>query len=246
MSWPVGLTDPYALSFDGTTSFGIATDSASLNTLNNRFSVAFWLWLTAYDNNVLPRVWEKRSNYMAIMGDSGNGRFRNLAIEVVNTGATAVEYWGRTRLDVNQWYRVIGTFDGNVGGDVQGIIYLNGVAETMTRILGPWTGTLQDTTGFDLNVARRRTDLLRNLQGRLDSFQFFADRVITPAEAAADMYAPITAASADWRMAEGSGSSTADSSGNNNTLALTSTSWLVAQGQLGQYATHVSGPGMVW
>jgi Concanavalin A-like lectin/glucanases superfamily len=68
------------------------------------------------------------------------------------------------------------TFDGDLVGTDQGKIYVNGVLETMDNIF-PWPAApnnhLQDTTGSNFVLARRTSDQLRNLDGRLEDFRLY-------------------------------------------------------------------------
>ena len=163
----------YSLSFDGN-SFVRVPDSSSLQIDgSNAFSVTFWAYLRQYDNNVLPRFWEKGADYLCVMGDRSNARYRNIALEVANASGGGndnggvTEFWGSTRLNTNTWYFIAVTFDGSLAAQ-QAQIYVNGVPEAMTTIY-PWSGTLLSTRGFDWFIGRRHTDLQRNLNGNIDS-----------------------------------------------------------------------------
>lgn len=184
-----------ALDFNGTTDYVQIRDSKTLRSeTNNTFSFAFWLYLDSYDNNVLPRILEKKSDYIAIMGNAANGKYRKLGMEVAasadngNGNGGISEFWGSTSLQTGVWYHVVATFDGNLVGNepsvYQGKFYLNGVAETMDTIFA-WSGVLEATNGFDLYLARRRTDLLRNLDGKLDEVRYW-QRVLSATEALAE------------------------------------------------------------
>jgi len=184
-----------AYDFNGTSGYVQTTDSALIRFEGgNDFSVVFLVNLDSYNNNLLPRFFEKKSLYLALMGDSGNGKYRRVAIEVQNStglgnaNAGASEFWGSTQLNTGQWYMIGASFDGNLVGTeptvYQGKIYINGVAETMDVIFDWPTGadsTLQSTSAFDLYIGRRRTDQARNIDGKMQHFALF-DRVLTPTE----------------------------------------------------------------
>src|SRR5262249_3519673 len=178
-----------ALAFDGTSSYVEAADNPSLRSDHtNAFTASFWVRLDSYDNNVLPRLWEKGANYMALMGDPTNGMSGRVAIEAANASGTGntnggvSEYWGSTVLQTGVWYHIVGVFDASAGGTNQGQIYINGVPETMRNIFG-WSGTLRSSAGKDLYLARRGSDQSRNLQGQLDQFAYYT-RALTANEIA--------------------------------------------------------------
>lgn len=181
--------------FNGTSGYLQAPDKELTRIeTGNTWSACFLVNLDSFNNNVLPRFFEKRSLFMCFMGDSGNGKYRRVAIEVTNSTGTgnvnggSSEFWGSTQLETGQWYFVVGTFDGNLVGTepsvYQGKIYINGVLETMD-IIFDWptapNDQLQSTSGFDLFIGRRRTDQARNLDGKMQHFALF-DRVLTPDE----------------------------------------------------------------
>lgn len=225
------LPNNWALNFDGVDDYVTIADSASSRPeTGNKFSVYFEIYLTSYDNNVLPRIWEKRSIYMAIMGNSANLRYRQLAIEVQNASGTgnanggASEFWGNTKLDLYRRYRVVATFDGDAASN-QGKIYIDGNAESMTTIFA-WSDVLQSTVGNDLYLARRRTDLTRNLAGTLDNFVMWQGQVLTAGEIDDVFNGSLPSGYEIYlSMNEGTGSTTADISGNANTGTITGANW---------------------
>jgi hypothetical protein len=217
--------------FDGTTAYMQATDSTSLRVeANNAFSWAFWTLLDSYNNNVLPRFWEKRSHYVCVMGDSANGKYRQVALEIADSLGVAHEYWGRVDLNTGLWTHIAGTYDGATDTCRQ---WVNGTEDTVDEIHpgGAWGGTLQSTTGIDFYLARRRTDLLRNLDGKMAEFRLW-NRALAPSEIV-DAYTGVVAASgliARWDLDEGRGVTVTDDSGNANTGTLTSPVWLPGSG----------------
>lgn len=221
--------DGGALDFDGTTSYGsVANHSALQIETNNKFTVSWWMTLDSYNNNILPRIWNKSSHYVAIMGDNTNGRYRNLAIEVANSSGTGnanggvSEFWGGTELETGVLYHVTAVFDGDLASE-QGKIYINGILEDMTTIF-PWSGTLEGTSGGAWYVGRRPSDLTRNLDGRLDDMIVY-QTALTASEVM-DLYMgnPPAGYTARWKMNEGSGNTAFDSV-NSNHLTLSGTTW---------------------
>jgi hypothetical protein len=175
---PAGSVET-ALFFDGARD-GLRIQDQPFNRIEvgGKFSVAFWVYLGSTDNNLLPRFWEKRSTYMCLMGDKSIRQYRTVAIEAQQESGLAVEFWARTtKLETGVWYHLIGTFDAAAVG-AEGKIYINGAAETMEVLKGPWSGNLQETNTQDFFIARRRMDRARNLHGALRDFRFYQNRVL--------------------------------------------------------------------
>lgn len=159
----------------------------------NCFSYAMRFKIFSYSNNVLPRLCEKGAHFLCIMGDSGNGKYRKLAIEVAasedngNGNGGVSEFWGSTQLELDTWYDLVATFDGNLEGTeptvYQGKLYLNGKAETMDNIFA-WSGELADTVDSALKIARSG-GADRFLNGRIRDFRFWQGVVLTEEQAKA-------------------------------------------------------------
>ena len=99
----------YSLSFNGADAYVSSADSPSLRIEKaNAFTVAFWVYLRRIDNNALPRFWEKGGAFLCVMGDTSNPRFGTIGLEVANASGTgnanggASEFWGKTRLQLDQ------------------------------------------------------------------------------------------------------------------------------------------------
>jgi hypothetical protein len=223
---PGGVRSAYALSFDGSDSSVTANDSPSLQIERaNAFTVAFWAYARQFDNNPLPRFWEKNPQYLCIMGDRTNPMFGRVGLEVQNASGTgntnggATEFWGSTKLQTNMWYFIAVTFDGSKSSS-QAQIYLNGVPEQM-RVIYPWSGKLYPTAGRPWLVGRRLKDLARGLDGVLRSL------VVYPTALSGQQVQSLYVGRyppglvADWELDEGQGTVARDSSGksNNGTIA---------------------------
>jgi len=215
----------YSLSLDGSSAYVSVPDSPSLQLeRTGAFSVSFRVRLRSYSNNVLPRFWEKGPQYLCVMGDPTNPRYRTIALEVqnasgggnVNGGAT--EFWGSTQLTTGRWYSVAVTFDQTLGSN-QARIYLDGVAEKMTTIY-PWSGRLFTTAGKPFEAGRRTKDLLRQLDGDVDSMTVYASALTAAQISALARGRAVPGAVADWEFDEGAGSVARDSSGHGNTGAI--------------------------
>jgi hypothetical protein len=95
----------YSMSLNGSSAYVSAPDSRSLQLeRTGAFTVAFRVLLHSYSNNLLPRFWEKGPQYLCVMGDPTNPRFRTIALEVQNSSfggnsnGGATEFWGSTKL----------------------------------------------------------------------------------------------------------------------------------------------------
>lgn len=160
-----------AYSFDGVDDSINITDSSSLDIYQGQFTISMWIYPRSVTNNVLPRLTEKRSNYLAIMGNQSNSKFSKFGAEFLNeTGTNTVEFWSNTNATLNTWQHVVFVYDG-----LNGTWYINGVADATSIITlgGDWTGQEVSTTGYDLYIAKRRTDSTRNFDGVIDDVLMF-------------------------------------------------------------------------
>jgi hypothetical protein len=221
----------YSLSFPGTDGGVTVQDSTSLQLdRKNAFTVAFWTYLRRSDNNPLPRFWEKNPHYLCVMGDPSNPQFGKVGLEVANASGTGnrnggvTEFWGSTRLQTNTWYFIAATFDGSRRSS-QGQIYLNGVPEQM-HVVYPWSGRLFSTVGRPWMIGRRMNDLVRGLDGNLDSMVVYptalTKRQVQSLYSGRYPSGPV----ADWEFDEGSGTVANDTSGNGNAGAIASATYV--------------------
>ena len=170
-----------AYNFDGVDDYINVSTNPILDIYQGQFTISFWLNARNVSNNVLPRIMEKRSNFVAIMGDTTNARFSELALELSNlTGSNTLEIWSRGQnVTLNTWEMWTLTYNGT-GGQW----YKNGVANTNMlhlNISGVWTGTESNSSGFDQLIARRRTDVNRGLNGSLDELRIY-NRTLSTSE----------------------------------------------------------------
>jgi len=221
----------YSLSLNGTSAYVSFPASRSLELAQaNAFTVAFRVLLRSYSNNVLPRFWEKGPQYLCVMGDPTNSRFREIGLEVQNASGSgnrnggATEFWGTTRLQTDRWYFVAVTFDGSRRSN-QAQIYVDGAPESMATIY-PWSGTLFSTTGKPWMIGRRTADLARQLDGDIGSMVVY--RSALRADQIAKLYhgQVVSGAAASWGLDEGSGTTALDSSGNGNTGSIVDGAWV--------------------
>lgn len=221
-----GATRAYSLALDGQTAYGVAADEPGLRLeRRNAFTIALWLRLDRYDNNVLPRVWDKGPHYLCVMGDPANGQFRRLGLEVQNErgdgneNGGATEFWAQTRLDLRRWYHVVVVFNGSAPAGRRAVIYLDGAPEPVREIF-PWTGTLAATDGDPWLVGRRGRDAARNLDGRVDGVHVY-QRALGPKEAARLAAGdPPPGATAIWSFDDAARREARDLSGHGNELRL--------------------------
>jgi hypothetical protein len=212
----------YSLSLNGTSAYVGVPDSRSLQLeRTGAFTVAFRVLLHSYSNNALPRFWEKGPQYLCVMGDPTNPRYRTVALEVQNSSFAgnanggATEFWGSTKLVAGRWYSVAVTFDQSLKSN-QARIYLDGVPERMTTIY-PWSGTLFATAGKPFEIGRRTNDMARMLDGVVDSMTVYTSALSASQIASIADGKRVPGAVADWEFDEGAGSSAQDSSGHGNT-----------------------------
>lgn len=155
------------------------TQDTGLQIESGNFSVSVWLYSTNNSMNALPRIWEKGSMYMAMMGDPTNGKWQKLAIEFQNsTSAGTVEYWSQTDIPINTWIHIVAIWN----NDTRNVTwYYNTVAENSSQIdvLGGIT-VQKSTSGNPFLIGNRRT-LGRAWNGTIDELLVY-NRTLTQAE----------------------------------------------------------------
>lgn len=210
------------LNFGGSTSAVVAmNDTADLRpATTNKFTWSAWIYLFSTRNNVLPRIIEKGGIFFCVMGDQTNTRRNQIALEILNSSnSDTTEYWGSTRLTANRWYHVVTVFN-----DITGQHYVNGVAETMTTLLGPYVSPLHSTSGITFKLGNRASNS-RNINGVIARVRMW-NRDLSASEVI-DVYnwqEPTSGLVASWDVDEGTGSSiTDDVNGYNGTI--TSAVW---------------------
>ncbi|HST25185.1 MAG TPA: LamG domain-containing protein [Gaiellaceae bacterium] len=211
----------YSLALNGTSAYVSVPDSKSLQLeRTNAFTVALRVRLDSYSNNVLPRFWEKGPQYLCIMGDPTNGRFREIGLEVQNASGAgnsnggATEFWGSTKVATGRWYFIAVTFDASLKSN-QAQIYVDGAPEKMATIY-PWSGKLFATAGKPWMIGRRTNDLARQLDGRIDWMLVYPTALGAKQVAALSNGQSVPGAVADWGFDEGGGTVADDSSGHGN------------------------------
>ena len=170
--------DPQSLKFNGINSSVIIPDHSSLDVYQNQFSISIWIYPRAFDNNVLPRIIEKKSEYIAIMGDPTNSRYKKLSMELQSPTGNTVEFWSNSTLKLETWQHATFVYDG-----IKGTWYINGIptGTKMLTIKGEWTGEEQSTKGSKIYLGRRTSDVSRNFYGNLDELRIY-NRMLTQEE----------------------------------------------------------------
>lgn len=191
-----------------------------------KFSACFWYKPEDISANLLPRLWEKGAQYMAVMGDDTNSEYRRIAIEVSN-GTSATEFWARPlRLVNGTWYHVVGTFDQDTGN---ASIYINGEAQSIHEVF-PWSEksprTMSSNQGKDLLIGNRASSN-RPASGAIKDFLLY-DRVVSSQEVIniKNRDYPISGLLTHHLLSNGSGSQSHDISGNGHDGTLTNTEWI--------------------
>lgn len=220
---------PVRLDFDGASSYGTVTDAATNRVhTNNAFTWALWVRFDSYNNNLLPRLMNKGVHYACIMGDSGNARYRNFGLETVDQTDSASEYWGNTKVETGVWYHVVFTFDGDVTGGECARFFINGQRENIHEIFLWDDGDDLKANTSPLLVARRPSDLNRNLDGQIAGPIVMYQRAVTDSEAF-DIFdgSPPSGYTMFVPATEGGGTTAYDSTANGNDIVLTDVSWVV-------------------
>lgn len=187
----------------------------------NIFTWSCWVYVFNTNNNLLPRMIEKGSNYTCIMGDQTVGTVYNrVALEVQATG-TVIEYWGSTRIQPHRWYHISSVFN---DGDCQH--YVNGVPEAMLVINNalPYQTPLTTTVGSTLKIGNSSANT-RNWPGYIcnvvmHNVALTQEEVIT-LMSGGDVTRGLVG---KWNMDDGVGEPQ-DSSGQGNHGTITGASW---------------------
>lgn len=221
-----GVPLQYSLNLTALTAVTTIPTATELEPGNTgKFSSCFWYRPENAAANLLPRLWEKGAQYMAIMGDDTNTEFRRVAIEVSN-GIDATEFWARPiRLVDGIWYHIAGTFDQDTG---IANIYLDGVAQTIHEIF-PWAD--KDPKTMSTNPAKdfligNRDSAARPASGNIKDFLFY-NRVITSEEILAikALSYPSFGLITHHLLSSSSGTISEDLSGRGHDGAISQASW---------------------
>ena len=188
----------------------------------NVFTWCGWIYISNTKENVLPRIMEKGTHYTCIMGDQTNSMANRLVLEVTNdSNDVATEYWGSTSLNNNRRYFWVTTFN---DGSCQH--YIDCEAETMTTIGGPYVSPLKVSSSSSLLIGNTAGNS-RNWGGSQSDVKFY--NVILSQDEMRQIMGGIEVSRGlvgSWKMAEGTGTSVADTSGNNLHGTITAATWI--------------------
>ena len=222
----------HSIIFDGTDDSVTVVDHDDFtfgdgSTTDSAFSVSAWINITALVSNRFPVVMKSGSANL----NSGVGNiewifnvdtnmFINLFID--DGGTTTYQYmWNTTVMSTGVWYHVVGTYDGRGGtGAAGGLnVYVNAV---LARGAGGTNGTYAAMHNLDstLNIGK-------GCNGMIDSPAVF-NIELSQAQVIGiyNLGAPtdltgMTGLVGYWPFEEGSGTTSADLSGNNHIATLT-------------------------
>lgn len=190
-----------------------------------KYSYTMRIYFTSLSNNVLPRLIAKGPDYSCIMGNQTNYRKNEFGAEVGSgsPGYLATEYWGNTRLTTGVWYDYTFTFD---NGTAQ--VYINGIPESMTTLMSPFTPPMDSTVGKPLIVGNSYPNYDRGLSGYVSKVRFFQNKVLSPTEVVEEATNDDVTDGlvGKWNMDEGSGQVIHDTSGFNHNGTAHSTQWI--------------------
>lgn len=219
---PTPGTSGKGLGFNGTSSKATRADTASLDITGNTITMEAWVYLTAADSwNLCCAVGRNlldSNNWTRWHGICGyaNGQQWRFGLVINNTYKEAVST--STFLPKNQWVHVAGSYDGS---NVR--FFINGTLVATTAA----TGNLSVNNDIWHLGARPSGDYFT---GNIDEV-----RISNNARYTASFTVPSAAFNSDsntkalWHLNEGSGTTSADASGNGNTLTLSGTTWVTGK-----------------
>ena len=153
----------HALQFDGVNDKVVIADNSVLNP-TSAITVEAWI----YANSWKPQIWagtivgkqvgSPDRGYCLTVGEGGKAEF-TVAIDNSWQKATSPAV-----LTLAAWHHVAGVYDGTTIS-----IYINGVLQNST----PYTGTIDASTGTDLNIGENPTWSGRVFNGRIDEVRIW-------------------------------------------------------------------------
>jgi hypothetical protein len=195
-------TGDVAAEFDGSNDYVTIADDATLKP-TSALSITGWVqgdaWGAGSTVNVILRKGEGNPNNYQLAIADGTAAF--YLDENDDQGVRST-----TTLNTGQWYHVAATWDGS-----QVKIYVNGTPETTQAR----TGTIGTDTRTVYLGGRSGADLF---DGKIDDVRIY-NRALSDAEITAMQLSSSSGPMAHWAFEEGSGTTVADSSGNNHNAA---------------------------
>jgi hypothetical protein len=227
-----------ALDFNGTSDYVSVDHDTSLNATKS-ISIEAWIkaesWHKAQWGNVIVSKdgWQSGdAGYSLRAGDKGI-----LSFNLGNGGSGGwTEITTGQVMNLGQWYHVAGTWDGSTMR-----IYINGVEQNSQG----YTDTIAKTT-YDLNIGRITYTAggTRNFDGEIDEVRVWK-KALSETEIRTWMckrlnnsHSKYSNLMAYYRFDEGTGTTTADSSGSGHTGTLNGTSWSTSGAAIGDESVY--------
>lgn len=218
---------PYALQFDGSDDYVNLGSGASLR-FTNEITLEAWVWAPPVANDKLCSIvssqYDTNCNGASIMLDTRQSPDNQLAVRrhihfQLGDGSNCWDSWHcsntNTVVAENQWVHIAATRKANEPAKV----YYNGLLQPSTS--KNWTGNITYTANWSIG---RQQDMTRFFIGKIDEVRIW-NRALSEAEVREVMCKPLAGTEAGlagyWKLDEGTGSTTADATGNGSTGALT-------------------------
>ncbi len=233
-AWSQCVPNNSSLTFNGTSSYANVPVNPLL-VLTNHITIEAWINSAAWTVGPTPsgnsivchHGWQYgEQGYVLRAGTTAtNGQlsFNFAGIDTAGAYTSWQEVTSTTFLNLNTWYHVAGTFDGDTLK-----CYINGNLAGTT----PFKGTIRDSSAYDLKIGRLAYTGIgqdRFFNGKIDEVRIW-NRALSQSELQSNMNNHIdpaiqTGLVGYWRFNEATGTIIADSSGNNLNGTLTSTTW---------------------
>lgn len=215
----------YALQFDGSDDYVNLGFGSSLH-FTTEITLEAWIWAPPMPNDWLASIvssqYDGNCSGASIMldmrqnPDNQTAVRRHIHFQIGDNNCADSWHASNTNSIVpeNQWVHIAATRKANEPGS----IYYNGVLQPSTS--KNWTGNITYTANWSIG---RQQDLTRFFKGKIDEVRIW-NRALTQAEVQDVMCRPLTGTETGlagyWKLDEGTGTSTADTTGHGNTGTL--------------------------
>jgi hypothetical protein len=220
-AWVSGRVGSHALSFDGANN--IVDIGNGLDNLDQR-TVSAWVYVNSFQNNRTSILAEEPTSncgwWFTLNGIGGNNRLEFHYCP--NDGQDGIWDSPDNSLTTGQWYFLAASFDRtNIPNNVPSI-YINGVKQTITTVQAITGSTVYPET-FNIAIGGNTEDSTERADAIIDDVRIY-NRLLSDNEVQ-ELYLSTqsNAQLAWWKLDEGSGASTADSSGFGHTGTLATT-----------------------
>ena len=217
-TWTTGQIDG-ALDFDGVNDY---VDAGSDSNLDNIFAggatVSAWIYPEGWGENKFGRILDK--------ADSLGGNRNGWAYELYEDNESLLFQYGFSghignwitpvnSISLNDWQHVAVVYD-NSSDTNDPILYINGVAQTVTEIDTP-SGSPSSDAALNLTMGNYSLARSRTFDGMLDDVRIYKG-MLTATEIAEIFNAGNTGPVAHWKLDEDSGATANDTAGNHHGL----------------------------